>query len=185
MKRFFDLRAHVGPSRRCADGQQVRSSMSSAAEAFSFTIGIPRGRQNLQAGFLSKRLKTRSVIFWPELNASFCRPNGSTCTSQTIGLLSRRHIIAGEFHHIGKEASTRWVSGPDLSMMAEAGAIEPADETFREYERVVDPKYLETIRQQAKQFSTKLVSRQSRVAECAIRDFENGRISSGHVLAGS
>jgi hypothetical protein len=55
----------------------------------------------------------------------------------------RRHIVAGEFHYIGKEASTRWESGPDLSMMAEAGALDPTHETFREYERVVDAKYLE------------------------------------------
>ena len=59
--------------------------------------------------------------------------------------------------------------------MAEAGALDPADETFREYERVVDPKYLEEIRVQAKQFSTKRLFRQSRVAECAIRNFKNGK----------
>ena len=64
---------------------------------------------------------------------------------------------------------------PDLSMMAEAGALDPAHETFREYERVVDAKYLEEIRVEAKQFSTKLLSRQSRVAECAIRHFKNGK----------
>jgi hypothetical protein len=57
--------------------------------------------------------------------SKFCTPNGSTCTSKTIGLLMRRHVIAGEFHYIGKEASTRWGSGPDLSMMAEAGALVP------------------------------------------------------------
>jgi hypothetical protein len=105
----------------------------------------------------------------------FCTPNGSTCTSKTIGLLVRRHIVAGEFHYIGKEASTRWASGPDLSMMTEAGALDPADETFREYERVVDAKYLDEIRVEAKQFSTKLLSRRSRVAECAIRHFKNGK----------
>jgi hypothetical protein len=105
----------------------------------------------------------------------FCTPNGSTCTSKTIGLLVRRHIVAGEFHYIGKEASTRWASGPDLSMMAEAGALDPADETFREYERVVDPKYLDQIRAEAKQFSTKLLSRRSRLAECAIRSFKKGK----------
>jgi hypothetical protein len=60
-------------------------------------------------------------------------------------------------------------------MMPEAGDMDPADETCREYERVVDPKYLDQIREQAKQFSTKLLSRQSRVAECAIRKFKNGR----------
>ena len=106
---------------------------------------------------------------------TICTPNGGTCTSKTVGLLVRRHIIAGEFHYVGKEASTRWASGPDLSMMAEAGALDPTHETFREYERVVDAKYLGEIRGEAKQFSTKLLSRQSRVAECAIRSFKNGK----------
>lgn len=64
---------------------------------------------------------------------------------------------------------------PDLSMMAEAGALDPTHETFREYERVVDLKYLEEIRVQAIQFSTKLLSRKSAVAECAIRHFKNGK----------
>jgi hypothetical protein len=107
--------------------------------------------------------------------SKFCTPNGSTCTSKTIGLLVRRHIFAGEFHYIGKEASTRWGGGPDPSMMADAGALDPADETCREYERVVDAKYLEEIRAKAKQFSTKLLSRRSRLAECAIRKFRNGK----------
>jgi len=92
--------------------------------------------------------------------------------------LVRRHIVAGDFHYIGKEASKRWASGPDLSMMAKAGALDPADETFREYQRVVDAKYLDEIRAEAKQFSTKLLSRRSRVAECAIRRFKNGKTSS-------
>jgi hypothetical protein len=89
--------------------------------------------------------------------SKFCTPNGSTCTSKTIGLLVRRHIVAGEFHYIGREASTRWTSGPDLSMMSEAGNLDPVDKTCREYERVVDPRYLDEIRAGAKQFSTKLL----------------------------
>ena len=64
----------------------------------------------------------------------------------------RSQFTAGEFHYMGKEASTRWVGGPDLSMMTEAGALDAADETFREYERIVDPKYLERIRAEAKKF---------------------------------
>jgi len=110
--------------------------------------------------------------------SKFCTPNGGTCTSKTIGLLVRRQVVASEFHYIGREASTRWAGGPDLSMLAEAGAMDSLDETFREYERVVDPKYLEEIRAQAKQFSTKRLSRQSRLAECAIRKFKNGRNTS-------
>ena len=107
--------------------------------------------------------------------SKFCTPNGSTCTGKTIGLLVRRHIRAGEFHYIGREASTRWGSGPDLSMMAEAGVLDPTHETFREYERVVDAEYLDQIRTEAKQFSTKRLSRESAVAECAIRNFKNGK----------
>jgi len=78
--------------------------------------------------------------------SKFCAPNGKPCTSKTVGLLTRRHIVAGEFHYIGKEASTRWAGGPDPSMLADAGALDRADETCREYERVVDPKYLDKIR---------------------------------------
>jgi len=107
--------------------------------------------------------------------SKFCTPNGSRCTSKTIGLLVRRHIVAGEFHYIGKEASTRWTGGPDFSMMAEAGILDVIDETCREYGRVVDVKYLEEIRAAAKEFSTKRLSRQSRLAECAIRNFKKGK----------
>jgi hypothetical protein len=107
--------------------------------------------------------------------SKFCTPNGGVCTGKTIGLLMRRHIVAGEFHYIGKEASTRWASGLDLSMLAEAGDLDPADETSREYERVVDPKYLDQIRTEAKQFSNKLLSRRSGVARSAIMNFKKGR----------
>jgi hypothetical protein len=107
--------------------------------------------------------------------SKFCTPHGGTCTGTTIGLLVRRHIRAGEFHYIGREASTRWASGPDLSMMIEAGVLDPTHETYREYERVVDAKHLEQIREEAKQFSTKRLSRESSVAECAIRNFKNGK----------
>ncbi len=107
--------------------------------------------------------------------SKFYAPNGGLCTSRTVGLLARRHIVAGEFHYIGKEASTRWAGGPDPSMLADAGSVDPADETCREYERVVDPKYLGQVRTEAKQFSTKLLSRQSSIAECAIRKFKNGK----------
>jgi hypothetical protein len=90
-------------------------------------------------------------------------------------LLARRHVVAGEFYYIEKGASTRWAGGVDLSMMPGAGALDPADETSREYERVVDPKYLDQIRTEAKQFSNKLLSRQSGVARSAIMNFKKGR----------
>ena len=107
--------------------------------------------------------------------SKFCAPNGGVCTSWTVGLLARRHIVASDFHYIGKEASTRWSGGPDPSMLADAGALDPADETCREYERVVDPKYLDQLRAEAKQFSNKLLSRKSGVARSAIMSFKKGR----------
>jgi hypothetical protein len=68
----------------------------------------------------------------------------------------------------------RGAGGPDPSMLAAAGALDPADETCREYERVVDAKYLDQIRTEAKQFSNKLLSHQSGVARCAIMNFKKG-----------
>jgi hypothetical protein len=72
-------------------------------------------------------------------------------------------------------ASTRWAGGVDLSMMPEAEALDPVDETCREYERVIDPKYLDQIRTQSKEFSNKRLSRQSGVARSAIMNFKKGR----------
>jgi len=60
-------------------------------------------------------------------------------------------------------------------MLADAGALDQADETCREYERVVDPKYLNQVRTQAKQFSNKLLSRKSGVARSAIMNFKKGK----------
>ena len=107
--------------------------------------------------------------------SNFPDPSCGVSTSKTLGLQTRRHIVAGEFHYIGKEASTRWAGGPHPSMLADAGAIDPADETCREYERVVDPKYLDQMREEAKQFSNKLLSCPSGVARSAIMNFKNGR----------
>lgn len=60
-------------------------------------------------------------------------------------------------------------------MMPEAGVLDLADETCREYERVGDPKYLDRVRIEAKRFSNKRLSRQSAVARSAIMNFKNGR----------
>jgi hypothetical protein len=67
------------------------------------------------------------------------------------------------------------MSNVALEYSVGAGALDPADETSREYERVVDPKYLDQIRTEAKQFSNKLLSRQSGVARSAIMNFKKGR----------
>jgi hypothetical protein len=128
------------------------------------------------AGWLSLRTMEDEINhILSRAESKFCTPNGGVCTSRTVGLLARRHIVAEDFHYIGKEASTRWAGGPDPSMLADAGALDSADETCREYERVVDTKYLDQIRTEAKQFSTRSLSRQSGVAKCAIINFKKGR----------
>jgi hypothetical protein len=64
---------------------------------------------------------------------------------------------------------------PDPAMLSDAGALDPTDEICREYERVVDARYLDQIRTEAKQFSNKLFARQSGVARCAIMNFKKGK----------
>jgi hypothetical protein len=128
------------------------------------------------AGWLSlKTMEDEIDHLLSRAESKFCTPNGSTCTSKTIGLLVRRHVVAGEFHYVGKEASTRWAGGPDLSMMTEARLLDAKDETLREYERIVDVAYLEEVRAAANHFPTKRLSRRARLAECAIRNFKKGK----------
>jgi len=63
-------------------------------------------------------------------------------------------------------------------MLAEAGGqLVPVHETCREHESAVDPKYLDQIRPEAKEFSTHRLHRQSRLAEAAIGKFKNGKNS--------
>ncbi len=44
-------------------------------------------------------------------------PDGGPCKSDTRGLLQRAHVVAGEFHRIGKESDRRWEEGDDLESM--------------------------------------------------------------------
>jgi hypothetical protein len=44
-------------------------------------------------------------------------PNGSTCTSQTRGLLCRMPVTASELRYIGKETDRRWEQGEEISML--------------------------------------------------------------------
>jgi hypothetical protein len=83
-----------------------------------------------------------------------------------IGYSPEVGASAGSF---GKEASTRWAGGVDLSVMPGAGALDPADETSRDYERVIDPKYLDQIRTQAKEFSNKSLTS---IGSCEVRNHE-------------
>jgi hypothetical protein len=86
-------------------------------------------------------------------------------------LLAPKHTSRMSLTH-SKEAFTRSAGGDDLSIVPEARAVDFVDETCREYE-TVDPKYLVQLRPEAKQSSTKLLSRSS-VLQSAISKFKKG-----------
>jgi hypothetical protein len=44
-------------------------------------------------------------------------PDGSPCEANTTGLLQRAHIIAGEFHYLGKETDHKWEEGDHISVL--------------------------------------------------------------------
>jgi hypothetical protein len=44
-------------------------------------------------------------------------PDGEPCRADTIGLLKRTHVIAGEFRYVGKETDRKWEEGDDLSVL--------------------------------------------------------------------
>ena len=60
-------------------------------------------------------------------------------------------------------------------MMPYAGALDSPDETCREYERGVDPKYLDQIRAQAKEFSNKRLARKSGVSQTRNHELQEGK----------
>jgi hypothetical protein len=39
------------------------------------------------------------------------------CTGDTIGLLKRAHIVAGEIRYVGKETDRKWEEGDDISVV--------------------------------------------------------------------
>jgi hypothetical protein len=60
-------------------------------------------------------------------------------------------------------------------MLADAGAGPGGRDLPRVRKKLVDAKYLDQIWTEAKQFSNKLLSRQSGVARCAIINFKKGK----------
>lgn len=56
---------------------------------------------NVDHGFLSKSLA----------------PDGTACKADTVGLLQRAYIIAGELRYIGKETDRKWEEGDDISVL--------------------------------------------------------------------
>jgi len=44
-------------------------------------------------------------------------PDGSACKADTIGLLQRAHIVAGELRYVGKETDRKWEEGDEISIL--------------------------------------------------------------------
>jgi hypothetical protein len=45
-------------------------------------------------------------------------PDGTVCQSETIGLLKRAHVIAGDIRYVGKETDRKWEEGEDMTLLA-------------------------------------------------------------------
>jgi len=44
-------------------------------------------------------------------------PDGTACQPETIGLLKRAHVIAGDIRYVGKETDRKWEEGEDPSVL--------------------------------------------------------------------
>jgi hypothetical protein len=44
-------------------------------------------------------------------------PDGGACRPETIGLLGRAHVIAGEIRYVGKETDRKWEEGGEISLL--------------------------------------------------------------------
>ena len=44
-------------------------------------------------------------------------PDGSQCRADTVGLLGRTNVIAGEYRYVGKETDRKWEEGDDFSVL--------------------------------------------------------------------
>jgi hypothetical protein len=49
-------------------------------------------------------------------------PDGPTCQPETMGLLKRAHVIAGDIRYVGKETDRRWEEGGEISVLEFAAA---------------------------------------------------------------
>lgn len=44
-------------------------------------------------------------------------PDGTQCQADTVGLLKRANVVAGEFRYVGKETDRKWEEGDDISIL--------------------------------------------------------------------
>jgi hypothetical protein len=147
--------------------------MRAAAKPSTSTTRIHRGCPSLRLAFppndgrrnQSHPVESRKQVLHPK--AAYARARQSACLPE--GILRPLIFITSAKRRLSVGR------GPDPSILADAGALDPSDETCREYERLVDAKYLDHIRPATKQFSNKLLSRRSGVARSAIMNFKKGR----------
>ena len=89
--------------------------MVNVVSGATFYIHDKKSSTSLKSsGWLSlKTMKDQIDHLLSRTESKFCTPNGSRCTSNTVGLLVRRHIVAGDFHYMGKEPLGRWARSID------------------------------------------------------------------------
>ncbi len=103
----------------------MESDQKKWIDSVCINIGDPEDtkKYKLITDFASLEYGKRAVIatfedllyrYMRHPEAKSLAPDGGPCKGDTRGLLQRTHIVAGEFHRIGKEGDRRWEEGDDL-----------------------------------------------------------------------
>jgi hypothetical protein len=93
-------------------------------------------------------------------------PDGGPCQADTIGLLQRGHIVAGEFRYMGKEADRKWEEGDDISVL---------EFKTTEYGRTKKVVATEEVKNDIKTIGIKKCARESGFTRFFVRKLLRGR----------
>ena len=83
-------------------------------------------RKGIQAGELyapdcrhsrERCLSITALQYRQHPEAKSLAPDGTPCKPDTIGLLQRAHVVAGEVRYVGKETDHKWEQGDDISVL--------------------------------------------------------------------
>jgi hypothetical protein len=91
-------------------------------------VNVHDGKQYKMVNCAQNRTVSHNVVFPSQFarllieylehpEAKSLAPDESECKADTVGLLKRAHIIAGEIRYIGKETDRKWEEGEDISVL--------------------------------------------------------------------
>jgi hypothetical protein len=89
-------------------------------------LARPSPRRNSGSAFASPSRNLRHspsqfarllIEYQEHPEAKSLAPDGTTCKADTIALLGRADVIAGELRYVGKETDRKWEEGDDISVL--------------------------------------------------------------------